>query len=273
MANKLTRLQWAEILTDSGWFDHHFLFNFIPKGGKIREFLNEKRYKLSDEKVTSRVLNHWNEIGILEDDRPEGKGWRRFSISEMVWITIIKKLRRFGLDMNAIKKVNEYLKSYNSEKVLSKYLILDFYLAYGRMFKEPIKLIVFADGESLLCRQEALNQFHEDGNLKDDYICIDVISLFSKGTGFPNQTEYTSTKIEKELKESLKLSDLKELKVTVRGKKYIVEKERLMKDKRTAEALFNMIDFGVRTDTKYDSRTAYKITETKKIDKEGETLK
>lgn len=273
MKKEITPLQFAEILTDSSWFDHHFLMNFIPNGGEFRKSLNVKRYKLSDNELNSRLLNHWNEIGVLEDDRPDGKGWRRFSITEMIWINIIKKLRAFGLDMDAIKNVGKYLKSYNSKNIQSKFLILDFYLAYGRMFREPIKLIVFSDGESLLCRQEALNHFHENGNLEDDYICIDINSLFSKGTGITNTTKYTPTKIEKELKDSLKLSDLKELRVTVRGKKYIIEKDRLMKDKNTAKALFNLIDFGVATNTKYGSGTSYMITESKNIDKEGKTLK
>ena len=82
-----------DMIVNDKWFDPHFITEFLQKGGEFRENLNKKRYKLADEKLSSRVLNHWHKIGVIDDDRPEGKGWRKFSISEMMWISIVKTLR------------------------------------------------------------------------------------------------------------------------------------------------------------------------------------
>ena len=258
-----------DMIVNDKWFDHHFITEFLQKGGEFRENLNKKRYKLADEKLSSRVLNHWHKIGVIDDDRPEGKGWRKFSISEMMWISIVKTLRSFGMDMNSIKKVGNYLKSYNSDKIVSKYCILDFYIAYGIMFKEPVKLAVLNDGQSILCTQLALDTFQQSAHLDFAFISVDINSLMAKGTHKVNLTKYTKSPLEKELVDSLMLEDLKRLKVTVREKNYIIEKERLMQDKTTAKALFNMIEFGTERNIKYGSSTSYTVTETKNIKKEG----
>jgi len=48
-----------------------------------------------------RVLNHWRTEGII----PE-KVNTRLSVVELVWIRIVQELRRFGLSLEAIKKVH-----------------------------------------------------------------------------------------------------------------------------------------------------------------------
>ena len=63
----------------SDWFDINFLTNFIPSDTSIKKQFNEKKYKIGDERLSSRVLNHWYESGIITDDRPNGKGWKKFS--------------------------------------------------------------------------------------------------------------------------------------------------------------------------------------------------
>lgn len=262
-------LQMLDSLVNDEWFDYHFLVEFLPKGENLREILNKKRYKLSDENLSSRVLNHWHKKGILDDDRPGGKGWSMFSISEMMWISIIKTLRSFGMDIKSVKRVSEYLKSYNLKEISSKYCILDFYIAYGQMFKETVKLIVLRDGESILCTQDSLESFQQSGYLDIAFISIDLNSLFAKGTHKINLTNYVKAPLEREIFDSLKMEDLKELRIKVRGKNYLIEKERLMQDKVTAKGLFNMIEFGEKKDIKYGSGISYVITETKNIKKEG----
>ena len=137
------------------------------------------------------------------------------------------------------------------------------------MFKEPVKLAVLNDGQSILCTQLALDSFQQSAHLDFAFISVDINSLMAKGTHKVNLTKYTKSPLEKELVDSLMLEDLKRLKVTVREKNYIIEKERLMQDKTTAKALFNMIEFGTETNIKYGSSTSYMVTETKNIKKEG----
>ena len=266
-------LRTLNLIVNEEWFDYHFVAQFLPNGEKFRGILNKKRFKSSEDNLSSRVLNHWHEIGVLDDDRTDGKGWSKFSISEMTWISIIKTLRSFGMDMESIRKVHDYLKNYNQVKINSKYCILDFYIAYGLMFKEPVKLIVLNDGESVLCTQDALESFQQSGHLDFAYISIDINSLVSKGTHKENLTKYSKNPLESELSNSLKSEDLKELKVTIRDNAYVIKKELMMKDRTAANHLFNMIDFGTKEEVKYGDEKTFKVTESKKIKRRGKNPK
>jgi len=265
-------LQVLDSLVNDEWFDYHFLVEFLPKGENLREILNKKRYKLSDENLSSRVLNHWHKKGILDDDRPDGKGWSMFSISEMMWISIIKTLRSFGMDMTSIKRVGEYLKSYNSDKISSKYCILDFYIAYGQMFKEPVKLIVLSDGQSVLCTQNSLETFQESGHLDFAYISIDINSIVAKGTHKINLTEYTKppvSPIVQELEKTLSEKDLECVTVKVDGKNYFLDKEYLKKSRSDAKAIVGMLKHAENKEVIRNGKSIFHVKIKKKIQKKG----
>ena len=61
-------------LTDTDWFDYQFICGFLYENHSAKEFLNEPQYKIGDEAIFSRVLKHWHDTEILEDNRPKGKG-------------------------------------------------------------------------------------------------------------------------------------------------------------------------------------------------------
>ena len=84
---------------------------------KIKKKLNEPLYTIGGETISSRVLKHWHDKGILEDNRLKNKGWRKFSFSEVIWISIVNKLRRFGMDLKSIKKVKQYFENKTGDKI------------------------------------------------------------------------------------------------------------------------------------------------------------
>lgn len=272
MKKQSIELQTLDSLINDDWFDYHFLAEFLPQGGEFREILNKKRYKLSDERLSSRVLNHWHEIGVLDDDRPDGKGWRKFSISEMMWISIIKTLRSFGMDMKSVKRVGEYLKSYNLDKISSKYCILDFYIAYGQMFKEPVKLIVLRDGQSVLCTQNSLETFQESGHLDFAFISIDINSMVAKGTHKINLTEYTKpplSPIVQELEKTLSEKDLESVTIKVGGNNYLMDKEYLKKSRSDARAIIGMLEHAENKEVIHKGKSMFHVKLKKKIQKKG----
>jgi hypothetical protein len=83
----------------SDWFDLNFLAGFLHSDLNIVKQFNQQAYTIGEEKLSSRVLNHWYQSGIITDDRLDNKGWKKFSFSEIVWISIVIKLRKFGLDL------------------------------------------------------------------------------------------------------------------------------------------------------------------------------
>ena len=56
-----------------------------------------------------RNLTYWQAQGVLEDERTDGVGWRKFSFVDIAFITLIEKLRELGLSLSDIKQVKDDL--------------------------------------------------------------------------------------------------------------------------------------------------------------------
>ncbi|MBS0626729.1 MAG: MerR family transcriptional regulator [Verrucomicrobia bacterium] len=55
--------------------------------------------------ISYRVLNHWDEEGLLECVRDSEKGWRKFNLIEGFWVHAIEALRKMGLSFQSLGKV------------------------------------------------------------------------------------------------------------------------------------------------------------------------
>lgn len=257
-------------LVAGDWFDTNFFGSFLNEELVIKEKLNEKTFRLTNEQISSRVITHWHESGILSDDRPEGKGWRNYSFSEMLWISIIIKLRNFGLDLNKIKKVKENLDLYNSTDSQSKCALLDFYIAVAINSKEPIKLIVFANGECELARQSEIDIAKQLDAIQDDYIDIDISRIVSsriKNSG--SNIDYLNSNyspIEKEIRTAIELEEVHSLSIKViGGDEYLLNKEYILSTKQEMNSLLHKLKYAEATTLKRGNKVIYKVIEKKKI--------
>jgi len=72
--------------------------------------VEEQRYSssMASQFVNSRLLNYWIEENKLLD-KWEGKGWRKFSFVELVWLKIINDLRSFGVSFEILRKLKQEL--------------------------------------------------------------------------------------------------------------------------------------------------------------------
>jgi len=138
------------------WFQVNFLGCFLNLDLAVKKKVNDMQYSLSEPSVTSRVLHHWYQTGIISDRRTNGKGWSKFSFTELVWIKLIIRLREFGLSHDKIKVAKEDVSKYAVEDAGSTFPLLDFYLLYARSYKHPVSLRVFADGHLLMGREAEL---------------------------------------------------------------------------------------------------------------------
>lgn len=258
------------VLFNLDWYDEHFISNFLNEKLDIKEYLNRPRFRLKDELISSRVVNHWQELGLITDNRPEGKGWRKFSISEMVWINIIIKLRKFGIDLNRIKAVKDYLSLFSSDKNQSKYPELDFYILYVLSTSKPVSLIVFDSGEALLGSQIEIDIAKQYGGIKDDFISIDLNKLVNIGLNkLDNKTDYLNyslSSIQKEINNALLFEDIYSLTLKVKdGGEYLLDKEFIMSSKHEMNMLLNKLQYAESSITKRGAKNIYKIIEKKKI--------
>ncbi len=262
------------IFLASDWFDINFLARFVYTNSPLKKYFNEQSHKVEDSRLSSRVLNHWYESGIITDDRPNGKGWKKFSLSELVWIQIVFKLRVFGLNLKKIKKVKDQIDFYNSIDKVSKCPLLDFYMLVAGNTKIPIKLIVFESGQAELVRQIDIDIANEFECISEDFISIDLNKLLdnlltkkSVKANYLSYSDQPKSPILKQIEDSLTIEDIQSITIRVKEKNYLVNEEFFVKDKNKAKALMSILKFGKLVENKEAGNSTHIMTRKKKIKK------
>ena len=101
------------IKSDSSMIEVFNFFSAVEGNAEFKINLEKQREKtlpIKGSDVSYRVLNHWCNKGLIEDNRESNKEdvrWRRFSIFDRLWMEIIKELRCYGVSLDIIKKVRE----------------------------------------------------------------------------------------------------------------------------------------------------------------------
>ncbi len=265
----------------SDWFDMNFLVKFLNSDLKIIREFNEQKYTIGEENISSRVLNHWYEMGLITDDRVDKKSWKKFSASELVWIRIIIKLRNFGLDLKRIKQVKEQIYCYSKKDIVSKCPLLDFYMLVAISSTIPIKLIVFESGQAEIVRQFDIEIASQFQFLEEDYISIDINRLlnkmFTKKTiradyfycaKSEKETDLSITDIEQEIFNSLYLEEVKSFSINItKDGNFLVKKERFTTSKKEMDSMLNKLDYAEGSTVKKGKIKYHKIEEQKRIKK------
>lgn len=265
----------------SDWFDMNFLVEFLNSDLKIIREFNEQKYTIGEENISSRVLNHWYEMGLITDDRVDKKSWKKFSASELVWIRIIIKLRNFGLDLKRIKQVKEQIHYYSKKDIVSKCPLLDFYMLVAISSTIPIKFIVFESGQAEIVRQVDIEIASQFQFIEEDYISIDINRLLNKMFTKKNiradyfdfaksekETDHSKTDIEQEIFNSLYLEEVKSFSVNItKDGNFLVKKERFTNSKKEMDSMLNKLDYAEGSTVKKGKIKYHKIEEQKRIKK------
>lgn len=258
------------IFSASDWFDVNFFGGFAITSLPIKRELNEQKYKIDDNRLSSRLLNHWYKTGIIYDDRIDGKGWKKFSVSELVWVQIIFKLRKFGLDLNRIKFVKNYIDVYNELDESSYCLLLDFYTVVAINSSIPIKLIVFESGQAEIVRQIDIDIANQMGKISEDFIMIDINKLLNnlfikkdiKADYF--QMDIKSPLIN-QIESTLEKDNIQSITIRLNDKDYIIDEKYFVNNKVKANAIMNLLDFGELVERKFGGKSTYEVTKKMKI--------
>lgn len=75
---------------------------------EVRDLLNKKMFRVADTPFTYRQINALDDDKILEDNRTQKSNWREFSLKELIYLSVIKELKSFGVvngQMKELKKV------------------------------------------------------------------------------------------------------------------------------------------------------------------------
>jgi len=259
----------------SDWFDLNFLAGFLHSDLNIVKQFNQQTYTIGEEKLSSRVLNHWYQSGIITDDRLDNKGWKKFSFSEIVWISIVIKLRKFGLDLQRIKKVKEQIDYYNTKDSKSKCPLLDFYMLVAITSTIPIKFIVFESGQAEIVKQSDIDIASQLSLINEDFISIDINKLLDKAltkkkvkADYFNSIKTSDNPLFTQIEESLSKNNIQSVTIKTNNKDYLIDEVFFTKDGREARTLTNMLEYGKVIENKNAGKSTYQITNQKKIKKE-----
>jgi DNA-binding transcriptional MerR regulator len=77
----------------------------LDKLTKLYQLITEEKLSAKETGIKYRVLNHWDEKGIIRFSRTSSIGNRKFSFVDFVWIKIVNELRSFGIGINTIKQI------------------------------------------------------------------------------------------------------------------------------------------------------------------------
>ncbi len=132
--------------------------------GYLIRVLQKKSYKIQHTSQTYRVINHWTEIGLVDDERgSESRGWRAFSMTDLIWIRIIDELRQFGFPLEKIAIAKASLFPKGDQDKFCRSLI--------RAYEKTCVLIVEKNGNSYL------RYAKERAKTDDSHICVNVSEL------------------------------------------------------------------------------------------------
>jgi DNA-binding transcriptional MerR regulator len=123
------------------------MYEFSEGGKSFSEFINTKTDRLTGAtELTYRVISHWEKQGLITSERRTEKAWRKYSILDILWISIIIELRKFGfpLDKIFLVKRNLEIPEWEREK---QFPLLEFYAAMAMAYKYPVFLLVFPNGD------------------------------------------------------------------------------------------------------------------------------
>lgn len=147
----------------------------------FRDFLRNKKLTSSDLKIPYRVINHWSTQGLFIDDNSEDSKWRRFSFTDIIWIEIIKELRKYGFSLDKIIKLKKYI---IDPPIVDPHGFE--YQVFLAMARTPVSLLIYDDGFGVfIAREDDFSNRFIKGYLnyqlkKSSFIVIDINRLVTK---------------------------------------------------------------------------------------------
>lgn len=246
--------------------DSHFLAIIEYKEGtnKFKTQLNTPRHRPSSKQIPARVLSHWVKNGLIDDERPEGRGWHLFSDSDLLWIKIMSKLRAFGMSLEAIKTAKHSVEYWRNDS--SKRPLLDFHIAYVMAEKKPAKLIVFDDGQAEFATDFQLELSQEAGTLTDDFITIDLARLSKQTDGFSWLQDNISNPAIGAAQAKLD-EGANSVTVEVKENKYTLTSKTKFDDRTAALAEKSLVKFGELREILSNGKSKFELTTSTHIKK------
>jgi len=196
---------------------NHYLTSDDTKD--FRDFFNKKQCRISDTVISYRLINHWEKEGLVKSSRGENnKGWRYYSLMDLVWLSIVIRLRNFGYSIENIRKSKPTIAAGINE---CEYGELEFYTATAYVNNVPVYALFFSNFQGEVANlYEILDSSEKRGVL--DHISINVNAILQRL--FPNKNlkpVYTNfkelTEQDDEILETIRDEKVEEIKLSIKN--------------------------------------------------------
>lgn len=148
--------------------------------------------------ITSRVINYWVENGLMTDNRDNEQGWHKFSLMDILFITIANELRAFGFSIKQLQQTHQSLFAplfnpndgtiQNPEKYFSRTMtVLEFGFLRTIYFENDgnTYLLVANDGSAGIMTYRDLKKNQEEDSLPVSFMFMELNTVF--GRAFTNK--------------------------------------------------------------------------------------
>jgi hypothetical protein len=75
------------------------------KKHNLTGFMNRELFRVADTPLSYRQINSLDEDKLLNDNRSDDKGWRRFSFKELVYLKVVNELKQYGFTHEKIRPI------------------------------------------------------------------------------------------------------------------------------------------------------------------------
>jgi hypothetical protein len=200
------------------WFDYYF----NPKKifAESSKKINTKKYTVKDIDISSRVLNHWSKKKVLPKGAiVKGADWKTFSLVEVIWLNIVEEMRKFGISLEKIAKVESWIMQW--DKNTGIYPWFEFYLFWAKATADDTYIIITQDGTAEMGTSYDLEKLKNviNGGISQHLLLISLKSILKKMQLDVVEIEplFKLENTEKAMVEALRETDKKE--ITLRFKK------------------------------------------------------
>lgn len=173
-------------------FDNFLATKVYEQAVELSSVFHEPKYQFKDiEKIFSnisyRMINDWDTKGLLANHRENTeKGWRRFSLQDVVRLKVIQDLKSYGMSNDSILNcINDI---FESDKENKMYFFEFFY--FISFLKKRAVIVATKDGRSaFFMEKDYYLTYHNGYNCAEPLLILPFSQYVAQLTGNQLETE------------------------------------------------------------------------------------
>jgi DNA-binding transcriptional MerR regulator len=233
------------VIVCEDWYEvalYNFVYGNKETYQKYYDALTIPRYRVSDTEENYRTINYWDEQGLLIGKREKVDSWRKFSIFDLVWIRILKRLKKYGVEGEKVLQLKKSLLSLKDTK--GRYTDFAFWIFMATR-RNDVFLVVLPDGRGSIAIKSDIELNLAVRKYTESFITIDfpdvVRDLVRPQSKGEKKTELNRKLDDKEIELLNTLSNVNIESVTAHLKKGKIDRIEWKSIEQNPERLFELL--------------------------------